>query len=161
MNTIRRGLYDWLNGEYEKAASITNRIAVFRDLVGRTADDDMTQTVSVDGVVTGASIKAWLLSYIDGQVLEDGQTLTAALAAIDAGIARAEWGAGVVNVGQDAPDEGAAAALAAEFEARASALRAQKVQAVALAATSGAYIGILRGVIDGTDEAVFGAWVGE
>jgi len=56
MNSIRRGLYDWLNGEYEKAASITNRIAVFRDLVGRTADDDMVQTVSVDGVVTGASI---------------------------------------------------------------------------------------------------------
>ena len=30
-----------------------------------------------------------------------------------------------------------------------------------LAATSGAHIGILRNVIDGTDEAVFGAWVGE
>jgi len=154
MNSIRRGLYDWLNGEYEKAASITNRIAVFRDLVGRTADDDMVQTVSVDGVVTGASIKAWLLSYIDGQVAQDAQTLTAALAAIDADIARAEWAAGVINVGQDAPDEGAA-----EFELRANALRAQKAQAVALATTSGAYIGILRGVIDGTNVDVFGGWV--
>jgi hypothetical protein len=161
MNTIRRGLYDWLNGEYEKAASITNRIAVFRDLVGRTTDEDMVQTVSVDGVVTGTSIKAWLLSYIDGQVTEDGQALIAALAMLDAAIARCAWASGVIQAGQDAPDDGATATLVAEFEARAEVLRAQKAQAIALAATSGAYIGILRGVIDGTDEAVFGAWVGQ